>query len=686
MQRNTETDTLSRVRLVICEKDLGAFEFSRFPVWVFDIERAQVIWANDRALDLWEAESRAELIGRKMGKDMSTTVRTRLLQYQLEFPSGAYFDESWTLYPKGKPKTVICRFRGCKMLSGQMAMLCEAEILKEESPAVLRGAQALLYTGAMVTIYNAEGACIFANPAALKAFSSDGTQLDDRILDPTVLTELRAGLTEGTEGHYVSDVLTRVGVRIHEIEARKSYDAINGAQTLLLTEIDISEKEEAKRKVEHLANHDFLTGLHNRHYLTTQATPLIADAFANNQGVFLVLLDLDRFKFVNDTLGHSVGDEMLRKVAENLTRLFPKEAIIGRLGGDEFCILYRSQDAAAANSRKARRLVQELKQPLKIGNHELHVDISVGISHIRSGRACKGFDDLLARADLALYAAKQNGGGTVRHYNERLYRKRQRFWEIEGELRHALMTSGDQLSLHYQPIVSLSSHSIVGIEALARFRTCAGESIPPSEFIPIAEATGLIGDLGHWVLETALQSRAYFPDDMKAAKLSVNVSPLQFHSSALLAQLRSFANRPGFNPAHIEIELTESALHIEERPFAKMLQDIVRMGYSLAIDDFGSAYSNVARLAHYPINTLKIDRSMTLNDNRRLTTGIINIGQALNLKVVAEGVETTDQRDWLISEGCMEHQGFLYSKPLSLDALSQLRTTHMHHLLDAAAL
>lgn len=264
---------------------IEAFEDSIFPVWIFDIDYARVLWANQSALELWEAETLSELSQRDMGTGMTPSVHGRLRQYQREFEDGGYFDESWTLYPKGIVKNVLCRFRGYRLTSGRMAMLCEAQLTTEKSSEFLRNSQALLYTGAMVTVYNTDGQCIYANPAALRAFSDQGTGLLDRILSKDVLQNLQSDMMIGTEGHYVSRVSTQNGPRTHEIEARKGYDAITGHQTLLLTELDIEEKEQAKRRVEHLANHDFLTGLHNRQYLTSRADEFISSAIKDDVGV-----------------------------------------------------------------------------------------------------------------------------------------------------------------------------------------------------------------------------------------------------------------------------------------------------------------------------------------------------------------------------------------------------------------
>ena len=659
---------------------LEIFEGSIFPVWVFDIDNARVLWANESALELWEAETLSELSSRNMGADMTTSVHGRLRQYQREFEGGGHFDESWSLYPKGIVKNVLCRFRGYRLTSGHMAMLCEAQLSVEKSSEVLRSSQALLYTGAMVTVYNTGGKCIYANPAALRAFSNQGTGLVDRILSKEVLLSLQTDMIIGTEGHYVSRVSTQNGLRTHEIEARKGFDSVTGHQTLLLTEMDIEEKEQAKKRVEHLAHHDFLTGLHNRQYLTSRADDFICSAIDESTGVFLLLIDLDRFKYVNDTFGHVIGDQLLERISVRLRDFFPEDTIISRFGGDEFCILLRSDAPLTAITRQCRELVKELKKPIKMARNTFSVGACVGFAYVLAEGDYSGFDALLVKADLALYSAKENDGGSVRIFREKLYLKRKRFLEVEDRLAHALREKNGDLSLSYQPIVCLRTHKIIGLEALSRLHGNTEFEISPTEFIPVAEATGLITELGGWVLQTAAEGHLMLPDELSDCRVSVNVSPKQFHNFSLLNQLRSLAATPNFDPASMEIELTETALQIGEAHFNRMLQEIVEMGYTLAIDDFGSAYSNIARLNGYPVHTIKIDRSMMTHADGKLVSVAIDIVRALNLSVVAEGVETKQQSDWLISKGCTDHQGFFYSKPLSLDEVRQLKSNDISAL------
>ncbi|MGB0960264.1 MAG: putative bifunctional diguanylate cyclase/phosphodiesterase [Halocynthiibacter sp.] len=609
---------------------------------------------------------------------MSSSVRTRLKQYQHEFWSGGIFDETWTVYPNGQPKSVLCRFRGCITEAGEMALLCEAESADSQPPEILRGSQALLYTNAMVSNYDATGACIYANPAALNAFSGEGTNLRNRILSKSTLATLTGGLKAGIDAQLVTEVMTYRGPRIHEIEARTSYDAVTGGQTLLLTEIDITEKENAKRAVEHLANHDSLTKLYNRTYFANNADRFIQDAIEEEVNAYLILFDLDRFKFINDTSGHAAGDEILKEVANRAKDFFPRGALLGRLGGDEFCILLKTKKKTKKIKRLILDFIEILKVPARVDRHEFPIDASMGMIVIPPHAAPTSFDDLLIKADLALYEVKAKGGGNIAIFKERLAKKRQRALDIEAELIYNLTADNGGLQLFFQPQVDLEHGIITGAEALARMSARDGHDIRPSEFIPIAETTGLISKVGHWVLERVFQSYLDLPDELKPYRLSVNVSPLQFHENDLIQRLKQFANMSGINPENFQIELTESALHLGDRRFKKMLQSIVNMGYSLAIDDFGIAYSNIARLSKHPIDCIKLDRSLIhQKGNEKLTRGVINMGQALNLKIIAEGVETLEQRDALIAQGCHHQQGFLYARAVPFKEFTTLRPAHI---------
>lgn len=650
--------------------DVRVFEGSRFPVWVFDIDRARVIWANQPALGIWAAESMAELQGRDLGADMSTSVRAQLLQFQAAFHTGAHFDEPWTIFPRGTPRLLLCRFRGCLLTDGRMAMLCEAQAITPNDADMLKSNQALLYTAVMVTTYTKAGECTYANPAARMAFPVLDLPLLPRFRNAALQRALAGETGPQTEGRYLSEVETSRGLRIHEVEVRQSFDPIDGQQTFLITEIDVTEKEKAKDELAILATRDPLTGLRNRTYLASSATKFITSAHQRGHGVALLLLDLDRFKFVNDTLGHAAGDALLQAISTRMEAVVPKSALLARFGGDEFCCLLSGPEGERSFLRASLVILKELRRPLLIENNDLSVSASIGLSLAEGPQST--FEDLLQKADLALFAAKSDGGGKVRAFRPQMADRSHRFLQVDTELRDAL--ARNRLELFYQPRISFATGRIVAAEALIRLNTSSGVLVLPTEFIPIAEATGQIAAIGRWVLREAVRQLEALRSAGSTVNLSINVSPKQFSDPAFLALLRQIRPRIDAGPGDIELEITENILIDSDRRLRRVLHQISQLGYAFAIDDFGTAYSNLASLTRYPISCIKIDRTLIAHpDFRLLVTSVMTIGRAFGARIIAEGVETEPQRQWLKDNHCDEFQGFLFSRPVPFaDLLAML--------------
>lgn len=646
-----------------------AFQNSRFPVWVFDIDGSRVIWANGPALEIWSAASLAELRQRDMSLDMSTSVRVRLRQFQAGFRLGEHYDEQWTLFPNGKPRVLSCRFRGCLLPDGRMAMLCEAQAIGRQDLNLRRSSQALLYTAVMVTTYAASGECTYANPAARRAFPATEKSALTRFINPVLREILAEAPSFDAEGTYLSEVATSRGVRIHEVEIRQSYDPIEGRRNFLITEIDVTEQQVAKRELAMLATQDGLTGLHNRTYLALSAAKFIEDSVRRGQPVALLLLDIDRFKFVNDTLGHAAGDELLREIGLRLSAALPEDALLSRLGGDEFCCLLCSAEGERAFLRVGTAVLKELRRPLIVDNYDLSVSASIGLSVAEAGRVT--FDELLRKADLALFDAKGSGGNAVRVFRPELAERSQRFLQVDNELREAL--SRNRLELFYQPRVCFKTGRIVAAEALIRLNSPTGGPVLPDEFIPIAEATGRISAVGRWALREAARHLVTLRQGGASINLSVNVSPRQFADPSFLALLRQLRPTIDAGAGDIELEITENILVETDRRLQRVLMQISELGYKLAIDDFGTAYSNLASLTRYPISCIKIDRTLIAHkDFRLLVTGVMTIARAFGARIVAEGVETEVQRQWLQDNFCDEFQGYLFSRPVPFAELVRM--------------
>jgi diguanylate cyclase (GGDEF)-like protein len=647
-------------------ENLQAFVGSRFPVWVFDIEESRIRWANPLALDVWEASSLEELQARSFSGDMSTTVRTRLQQYQTGFAVGEFFDENWTIFPHGNPKTLACRFRGCMLAEGRLAMLCEAQELRIQDAELVKANQALLYTSVMVSTYSVTGRCTYANPSAHQSFANSEPNWQTRFRNDILQSLLCNSPQTASEGTYLSAVATRDGQRLHEVDLRLSYDPVDGQVSFLVTEVDVTERERVQQELAHLASTDPVTDLPNRTFLNRAAPALLRKAVAEGRTVGLFLFDLDRFKFVNDTLGHGAGDILLKEIGTNVRQSIPDSALFARLGGDEFCCLVAETRGEKALLQRGRDILEKIRRRVRVEGHSINSSGSIGLSIANDLSATTS--DLLRMADLALFEAKQSGGNTLRVFRPEMAERSRRFVRIDKSLTEAL--AHKRFELHYQPRVCFHSGRIVAAEALIRLRSVSGELSDPDEFIPIAEATGRIAPIGRWVLREAFRHLVMLRENGHPIGISINVSPIQFSDPAFLALLRKLRPRLNDGSGDIELEITENILIKSDGKLLRILREIADMGYRFAIDDFGTAYSNLSSLTRYPISCIKIDRTLIAHtDFRLLVTGVMTIARSFGARIIAEGVEAEFQRQWLLENGCDEYQGFLFSRPVSLDQL-----------------
>ena len=648
---------------------LDVFSDCRFPVWVLDLDLLRIVWANAPALDLWTAASLDDLAARDLSVDMTSTIKARLQDYGAAFWKGACFDEEWTLFPRGLPRTVQGRWRGCLLEDGRMAMLCEGQIINPQDVNLLRASQALLYTAMMVTTYAEDGQCTYANPAARRAYGDHDLPVLSRFLNPELCAVLSDAPGADREGSWRSVVTTAPGLRVHEVEVRQSFDPVEGRRSVLITELDVTEQEAATQKMANLATRDALTGLRNRSFVASAATEFITRAVQDGQKAGLLLLDIDRFKLVNDSLGHAAGDKLLQDLSQLLTTLLPETALLTRLGGDEFCCLLSAPGGEKDLIAVANHLLRRVRRPIQVDNNDLSVSASIGLSVTDNIRST--FAELLRKADLALFDAKARGGNRVRVFRPELAERSMRFLELDAELRGALRLG--RLELYYQPRVSFQTGRIVAAEALIRLNSPNGSMVLPGEFIPIAETTGRIAAIGRWVLAEATRHLVQLRGGGNAINLSVNVSPKQFADPSFLALLRQV--RPAIDEVggDIELEITENVLVENDHRLQRVLGQISRLGYRLAIDDFGTAYSNLASLTRYQISCIKVDRTLVAHkDFRLLLTGVMTLARAYGAKIVAEGVETEEQHQWLSENLCDEYQGFYFSKPVPFAELRRM--------------
>jgi len=432
--------------------------------------------------------------------------------------------------------------------------------------------------------------------------------------------------------------------------------------------------EGAAAQMSHMATHDFLTGLPNRALLTDRLTQAIARAQRQRKCVALMYLDLDHFKHINDSLGHAVGDKLLQAAAERLRENVRQSDTVCRQGGDEFVVLLSEVEGAGDAARSAGKLIDAMGEPYAIGEHRLHVTQSIGISiYPEHGR---DVETMLRNADTAMYHAKRKGRNNFQLFAPEMNVRAVARQSIEVALRDAL--DDDGLVLHYQPKVNIATGAITGAEALVRLRRPGHALMYPTAFVPIAEDCGLILPIGRRVLSQACrQAAAWLNAGLDVGQIAVNVSAIEFHGKDFLAGVRAILQESGLDPAHLEIEMTESGLMQDTQPTIDVLHGLKDLGAQIALDDFGTGYSSLSYLQRFPIDTLKIDQSFVRDigsggDASLLVNAIIAMGKSLRLRVVAEGIETSAQRSYLQLQGCTEGQGFYFGRPVDAAGFSAL--------------
>lgn len=440
---------------------------------------------------------------------------------------------------------------------------------------------------------------------------------------------------------------------------------------VISTHEDITDRIRAEKQIAYLAKHDILTELPNRALLRECLERDIAAMNEGGRALAVLLLDLDHFKEVNDTLGHPVGDVLLKEVAARLSHCTKTGDTIGRLGGDEFAILQRTAFPEMESARLAERVLKALRRPFDIGGHVINVGASVGIT-IAPGDG-NAPDELLNNAGLALHQAKTDGRGNYRLFEPAMDQRMRARRALEADLRNALKNG--ELAVLYQPVLDLELNEIRSFEALMRWRHPVRGEVSPSDFVPVAEETGLIVTLGEWVLRQACADAAAWPDQFTIA---VNLSPAQFKSQHLAETVVRTLASTGLPARRLELEVTESVMLSDERKAFDALRQLHDIGVRLALDDFGTGYSSLSVLRKFPFNKIKIDRSFISELSAQnyealaLVRSVAQLGASLGMTVTAEGVETADQMSLIRSEGCTDAQGYYISPPKTVDEVERL--------------
>ncbi|WP_343733128.1 EAL domain-containing protein [Duganella sp.] len=438
------------------------------------------------------------------------------------------------------------------------------------------------------------------------------------------------------------------------------------------TGTEITERKQAEQRIQHIAHHDVLTGLPNRVLLQDRLAQAVAFANRSGKPLWVMLIDLDRFKFVNDSLGHKAGDQLLKTVARRLQDSVRESDTVARLSGDEFVAILREYPEEASHDI-AQRIMRAVTQPAMLEGKEFFVTCSIGVAVY--GADGTSAQRLIEHADIAMYRAKKLGRNNTQFYEPAMNEEARERLRIESALRNAL--ERQEFVLHYQPQVDLQSGRVVGMEALLRWQHPELGMVAPHRFIGLAEETGLIVEIGAWVLQTACaQARSWIDDGHGMLRIAVNLSPRQFSEPQLLSSITQVLQDTGLPPACLDIELTEGLFMHDVAQAVELLHKLKALGLALSIDDFGTGYSSFSYLRHFPIDVLKIDRSFVSDiseaDEAAIVVSIIALAHNLKLRVIAEGVETASQVDYLRRHGCDEIQGYYFSPPLPAADFEQL--------------
>lgn len=438
---------------------------------------------------------------------------------------------------------------------------------------------------------------------------------------------------------------------------------------------DISAMKNSEHELAHLAHHDPLTDLPNRLLFTDRAEQALASAQVHKRGCALLLMDLDHFKIINDSLGHNVGDQLLKLVAERLSGLFGPGVTLARLGGDEFAVLAESCPQVVQAAALAQRMLNAMKDPFIFDGNQLFISASIGISLFPSDALSA--EQLLRNADSALFKAKSAGREGYALYTEELTAHAQHRVEIAGELRRAL--DQHELRVYYQPVHDLHDSRLVGVEALVRWQHPERGLVPPGEFIPIAERTGLIADIDAWVMDQACRQMCqWLADGAPLSFIAINVSSRLFARRELYEQVAQVLHATGLDPAFLELEVTESAVMDDPEVALEQLHRLRELGLRLAIDDFGTGYSSLLRLKRLPVQKLKIDQGFVAGlpwdeDDAAIVRVVIALAKSMGMQVHAEGIEQVEQARFLLDQECDMGQGYWFGRPMPADEIDWTR-------------
>lgn len=644
------------------------------PVWLFDVDKLRIVWANTAGLELWNAATLDELQLRDMSEGMTRTVCERLDQYCEDLTGTSdSVAEHWTFYPRGRSCSYECCISGIETPDESRWLLINATHRDTFSDSdTLHRSVALLHTSVCVSVFDQQGRLMYSNPAARRMLGTAKLTLAERFVDERDWHQARSKLAESTGTTLEARMQTGSGRVWHSLTLEMYPDPVSGRQSILMSETDISSQRSAQQLVNRLAYTDTLTGLPNRTSWLSTLDARLEGAGKQQRNLAILFVDLDRFKLINDTLGHALGDKLLVAVSNRLRSCLGKDDYLARLGGDEFTLLLDETATGERAVEMARNLVVALGVPMRVEGHAMTMTPSIGIGLFPQHAEDSSL--LMQQADMAMYAAKEAGGGFRLFKPEMTTQIRKRLL-IETDLREAIDSGA--LQVYFQPKLCADDGRLAGMEALVRWNHASLGWIPPEDFITVAEETGMIGDITRQVLDQAMRQQMIWSAQGHDIRVAINVSPMEFRRGDFDAVVRDALHASSCKPQNIELEITETMLMADSGSVQQILAGLTSLGVKLSIDDFGSGYSNLGYLQKFPLDSIKIDRSFLDNGGiSPVIELIIGVAKTLSLKVVAEGVETLDQRDYLIAHGCDQLQGFLLGKPMSSHLATDFLMVH----------
>ncbi|MET3107513.1 diguanylate cyclase (GGDEF)-like protein/PAS domain S-box-containing protein [Oxalobacteraceae bacterium GrIS 2.11] len=576
-----------------------------------------------------------------------------------------------TIQQETRERTATLQFANLRLTEDLSLRMRTEKSLRLRERVIEVSANAIIICSAEAPDYPIE----YVNPAFVKITGYSAEEVIGRNLeslqgtsqDQQNIEEIRAALRDKREGHALLRNYRKDGSGYwNDLFIAPVQDENGVISHFVVAQYDITAVMQYEAEMEYQAQHDTLTGLANRNLLRERLAEAIAETDRSGLPLWVIFIDIDRFKFINDTLGHAAGDTLLKVLANRLQSATHEADTVARLGGDEFVLVLPGQTEDAPGIGIMQAIMESVAQPLMLQDHEFFLTCSIGIAKYPGDGS--DAESLIKHADIAMYRAKEVGRNTFQFYTPTMIERTLDRLSIEADLRHAL--ERNEFVLHYQPQVNLGNGRVVGMEVLLRWEHPVLGSIPPARFIGLAEEMGLILPIGAWVIRTAcIQTKRWHDAGFSDLRVAVNLSPRQFTQKGLAQSIADVLEATGLNPKFLELELTESMIMNDVDSAVLILQTLKQLGVKIAIDDFGTGYSSLSYLRRFPLDVLKIDQSfvndLTIDaDAAAIVVAVISLAHSLRLQVIAEGVETVEQLWFLRAYGCDQMQGYYFSRPV----------------------